>query len=205
MAWKLRDNQIFLLRPDLENIAESELSDGYAEISNNDSLLGEWVSLLDKVFPETGYTIDRVRHLLESDDWNINRVKLVAGNCEIVALSMAWHEAELWLHSGFVYWVAVLPEHQSQGLGTFVLNKVLKQIKSEGFDNAVTYTEESRLPAVRMYLKNGFVPLITGTVLDEWERWQRVADALDNQGFMSLVRDDYSQIAGNKIGNSSII
>ena len=34
------------------------------------------------------------------------------------------------------------------------LKSYIKQIKSEGFGNAVIYTEEDRLPALKMYLKN---------------------------------------------------
>lgn len=205
MPWKLWDRQIFLLRPDLKNIPELRLPEGYMELPNSDLLLNEWVSLLDTVFPAGGYTLDRVRPLVESGIWNVNRVKLVVKENEIVALSMAWREPALWPFSGFVYWVAALPEHRSLRLGTFALNRVLQHFANEGLRDAVTYTEEFRLPAIRMYLSSGFVPLITGTARDERKRWQRVSDALGKPGLMRTIREDYARIAGDKLKNSDIV
>ncbi len=197
MPWKLWDKQIFLLRPDLKNVPELKLPEGYVELPNCDLLLSKWVSFLDTVFPTGGYKLDRVRPLMESAMWNVDRVKLVAREEQIVALSMAWHEPALWPFSGFVYWVAVLPEHRSLGLGTFVLNRVLQHFANEGLRDAVTYTEESRLPAIRMYLSSGFAPLITGTAQDERERWQRVSNALGEPELMRTIREDYTRIASD--------
>lgn len=205
MPWRLWDRQIFLLRPDLKNIPRFRLPEGYMELPNSDLLLNEWVSLLHTVFPAGGYTLDRVRPLVESGMWDVGRVKLVAREEQIVALSMAWHEPALWPSSGFVYWVAVLPEHRNLGLGTFVLNRVLQHFASEGLRDAVTYTEEFRLPAIRMYLSSGFVPLITDTARDERKRWQRVSDALGKPGLIRTIREDYARIAGDKLKNSDII
>ena len=204
MPWKLWDRQIFVLRPDLRNIPEPELPEGYIEVPNSDSLLNEWVSLLNTVFPDDGYTVARIHHLLESNIWDVDRVKLVAAQEQIVALSMAWHEPELWPHSGFVYWVAVLPGHRDRGLGNFVLTRVLQHFDRDGFRDAVTYTEEFRLPAIRMYLNSGFVPLITGTAQNERQRWQRSFESLGRPELISVIREDYDRIAGNKLKNSRI-
>ena len=129
---------------------------------------------------EGGYTIDKVRPQVESGRWNVDRVKLVAREKQLVALSMAWHEPSLWPHSGFVVWVAVLPEHRNRRLGTFVLTRALQHFAGESLRDAVTITEEFRLPAIKMYLNSGFVPLITGTVRDEHKRWQRASTHLVN-------------------------
>jgi mycothiol synthase len=142
---------------------------------------------------------------VESSMWDVGRVKLVAREEQIVALSMAWHEPALWPFSGFVYWVAVLPEHRNRGLGTFALNRVLQHFANEGLRDAVTYTEEFRLPAIKMYLNSGFVPLITGTAQDERGRWQRAFDALGEPELMRTIREDYARIAGDKLKNSDIV
>jgi len=205
MPWKLYDKQIFLLRPSLKNIPELKLPEGYVEVPNSDSLLSEWVSLLDTIFPAGGYTIDRVRPQVESSKWNVDRVKLVAREKQLVALSLAWHEPALWPHSGFVFWVAVLPEHQNRGLGTFVLTRALQHFAGECLRDAVVTTEEFRLPAIKMYLKIGFVPLITGTARNERKRWQRAFDALGEPELMSKMREDYARIAGDKLENSAIL
>ena len=202
MPWKLQDQQIFVHRPTLTDIPELELPAGYIEQPNSDALLNSWVGLLNAVFG--GYTIDQVRPQLDSPLWNPDRVKLVSKDDKLVALSMAWHEPELWPQSGFVFWVAVSEPHHGRGLGSFVLSRALQHMAQDGLSDAVTYTKESMLPAVKMYLKCGFRPLVTGTAPDERARWERTFQRLGKPELMSTVRDDYVLIARDKIRNSEI-
>ncbi len=70
--------------------------------------------------------------------------------------------------------------------------------------DAVVYTEERRLPAVKMYLNAGFIPLITGTASDEKERWKRTFNMLGRSELMSTIRNDYDQITRIKLKNNVI-
>lgn len=202
MPWKLQDQQIFLYRPTLANIPRFELPAGYIEQPNSDALLDSWVGLLNDVFG--GYTIDQVRPQIDSPRWNPEQVKLVAKGNKLVALSMAWFEPELWPQSGFVFWVAVAKPHQGRGLGPFVLARALQYMAHNGLSDAVTYTKESMLPAVKMYLMCGFQPLLTGTTPDERTRWERTFQRLGKPEMMNTVRNDYALIAKDKIRNSEI-
>jgi hypothetical protein len=73
-----------------------------------------------------------------------------------------------------------------------------------GRSDAVTYTQETMLPAVQMYLKCGFRPLLTGTVPDERARWERTFHRLGRPELMSAARDDYDLVAKDKRNNSAI-
>ena len=141
MPWKLQDQQIFVYRPTLTDIPALELPAGYIEQPNSDALLESWVGLLNAVFG--GYTIDQVRPQIESPRWDPGRVKLVAKDDKLVALSMAWHEPELWPQSGFVFWVAVSEPHHGRGLGSFVLTRALKHMARSGLSDAGVYNGKS--------------------------------------------------------------
>ena len=202
MPWKLQDQQIFLHRPTLADIPDLTVPVGYVEQPNSDALLESWIGLLNSIFG--GYSIEAVRPQLDSARWSVDRVKLVAEGDELVALSMAWREPALWPQSGFVFWVAVAKPHRGLGLGSFLLSRALQHMAREGLRDAVTYTQESRSPAVQMYLKLGFQPLLTGTVPDERSRWERTFDHLGKPELINTVRDDYNQIAKDKLTNSRI-
>jgi len=203
MPWKLDEQQIFLHRPHLDGLPDVPLPHGYRQLANSDALLPKWVGLLDTVFG--GYSIDRVRPNIESDLWDPDRVKLVAKADQIVALCMAWHEPRLWPRSGFVFWVAVVEGHRRRGPGSFVLGQALEHIARDGLRDAVVYTDETRLPAMQMYLKFGFQPLITGTAADERDRWRRTFDQLGRRDLLTTIRDDYARVADDKLSASDIL
>jgi mycothiol synthase len=202
--WKLQDKHVFMQRPHLREVPQPLLPPGYAEVEHTEDLLPQWVSLLDTVFG--GYTIDKVRaENLQAAQWDVRRVKLVAHEGSLVALSMAWHEPALWPHSGFVFWLAVRPEHRRRGLGTFALCRALQHMADEpALRDAVLYTEEYRAPAISLYLKLGFLPLVTHTAPDEPERWQRALTALGRPELTAMIRDTYAHVADERIGNSRL-
>ena len=173
MPWRLKENQILMYRPHLQNIPVPRLPPGYQELENNEELLSQWADLLNEVFE--GYSVERLRgQVLDEPQWRPDRVILAGkGGCP-VAISMAWEEPRLWPHSGQVFWVAVLETHRRRGLGRFVLIRALQYLGMHSHRDAVVYTEDFRGPAVRLYLELGFEPMITNTAPNERKRWQRI-------------------------------
>lgn len=96
----------------------------------------------------------------------------------IVASSMAIHS-----HTpdhpfgGEVGWVASDAAHRSQGLGRAVVAAVVARFLQIGYRNIHLYTEDFRLPAIKIYLKLGFVPYLYTEAMPV--RWQSVCAALD--------------------------
>jgi ribosomal protein S18 acetylase RimI-like enzyme len=201
MPWRLGQNQVFMYRPDLRNIPEAHLPPGYQELESDEETLPQWVDVLDQVFG--GYSVAELSEgILSEPQWSPERVMLAAKDGRPVAISLAWEERQLWPHSGHVYWVAVLEDHRRRGLGRFVLTRALQYFTAHGYQDAVVYTEHFRGLAINLYLELGFVPLITGTVSDERERWQRALSEIGRPELMAAIRDDYESVAGRAIAKS---
>ena len=201
MPWKLKERQILMWRPHLQDIdVVPRLPGGYQELTNTEERLPEWVDLLNAVFG--GYTVEGIRRgpgsILDAPHWDVGRVRLVGKEGRPVAISVAWEERSLWPRSGHVFWVAVLQGHRGRGLGRYVLTRALQHFAEHDYDDAVLYTEEFRIPAIKLYLGLGFEPLITRTVPDERDRWRRAFDAMNRPDLMSTIREDYDRITRRK-------
>jgi len=61
---------------------------------------------------------------------------------------------------GRIHWVAIVPEHQGKGLAEPLLAAVCNKLKSLGHNKAYLTTQTCRLPAISLYAKFGFVPVI---------------------------------------------
>ena len=96
---------------------------------------------------------------------------------EIVAAAMAIHNAsDLHPFSGELGWVAGSPEHRGRGLGLAVCAPVVRRLIDAGFEHIFLNTDDWRLPAIKVYLKLGFVPFLCAS--DSDERWRTVCESL---------------------------
>lgn len=94
--------------------------------------------------------------LLDAED--VKRTYIVMFQNKPIATASARIAPGLYSGSGYVHWVAVHPKHQGKGLGYIVSLAVLQHLKDIGCKDAVLQTDPSRLPAVKLYLKLGFLP-----------------------------------------------
>ena len=117
-----------------------------------------------------------------------------------MAACIGWDEPSLWPRTGQVFFTAVQEEHRRLGLGTFVVSRLLEQFAREGLSDAILSTEVYRLPAIEMYSKVGFRPLITGKAPDERQRWERISSDLNKPELLRRIWDDYSHITVNYPG-----
>ncbi len=95
---------------------------------------------------------------------------------EIVVSAMALRSAT-YAQAGEVGWVAGDPAHAGQGLGTVVVAAVVASFIEEGYQKIHLYTEHWRLPALKIYLKLGFVPYLDLPQMATL--WQEVCVQLD--------------------------
>jgi uncharacterized protein len=73
-------------------------------------------------------------------------------------------------------WVAAAPGHQGHGLGCTVCAAVVGRLLKAGYTDIHLKTDDFRLPALRTYLKMGWVPWLFAP--DMAARWAKVAEAL---------------------------
>ncbi len=96
---------------------------------------------------------------------------------QIVATAMATHD-HTWLlpFSGEVGWVAGDPAHKGRGLGTAVVAAVTARFIEVGYSSIHLFTEHYRLPALTIYLRLGYLPLLYRPEM--WDLWRDVCTEL---------------------------
>ena len=90
---------------------------------------------------------------------------------QIVCTAMALHNYRgtypFW---GELGWLAGDPNHGGRGLGLVVSAAVTSRLMYAGYRNIQLFTEDERLPAIKTYLKLGFVPsLYLYGMTDRWK------------------------------------
>ncbi|MCZ6678516.1 MAG: GNAT family N-acetyltransferase [Candidatus Poribacteria bacterium] len=95
---------------------------------------------------------------------------------EPIGSASAWPESPDAPETGRVHMVGVRSEHRGQGLGYLLTLRVLHRMHQCGFRDAVLNTHDSRLPAIRIYLKLDFVPVYV--VPEHKNRWEKVLAAI---------------------------
>ena len=72
--------------------------------------------------------------------------------------------------TGEVGWVACHPEHRGWGLGLSLCARVTRRFLEAGYTAIQLHTEYHRLPAIKTYLRLGFVPSISSSEIGVlWE------------------------------------
>jgi len=79
---------------------------------------------------------------------------------------------------GRLHWVAMAPEYQSRGLGKPLLTAVCHRLRELRHERVYLSTSSARLPAINLYLRFGFVPLIRSE--HESFLWQRILDQTES-------------------------
>ena len=80
---------------------------------------------------------------------------------EAIGTGTAWFndnfEGARW---GRVHWLAIVPEFQGQGLGKAFLSVICRRLHELRHEQAYLSTSTARIPAIQLYWKFGFEPLI---------------------------------------------
>ena len=129
----------------------------------------------------------RLMRLAGFSDWNAGNLKSVLNMClpegiffvvhestgTLAATSVATHNPiALHPYGGELGWLAGDPDHRGRGLGMIVCAAVTKRFLDAGYTDIYLRTDDFRLPAIRTYLKLGWVPLLYAS--DMGKRWQAV-------------------------------
>lgn len=98
-------------------------------------------------------------------------------SAEIVATAMCLHNyKETNPFQGELGWLAGDPAHAGKGLGMVVSAAVTARFIDAGYRNIHLYTEDYRLPALKTYLKLGYIPFLSTPEMPE--RWQAICAQL---------------------------
>ncbi|MGN6485901.1 MAG: GNAT family N-acetyltransferase [Thermomicrobiales bacterium] len=163
--------QLLMQRPDLDGDPLATLPAGYelrlATPDDEEAL----AVLLSAAFAELGeWTAATVRERL-TQAADVDAVYVIAFAGTPVATASSRHDHERFPGTGYVHWVGVSPEHRGQNLGSALMDQMLVDFRARGYRDAVLETDDFRLPAIRTYLKHGYVP-VPENVKGEDHRWR---------------------------------
>src|ERR1041385_1568619 len=166
---------IRMIRQNLDQIPEFELPGGYSLRWYQPGDEENWLQIhlaADRLQP-----ISRELYVREfgSDAALLAQRQsyLVAPDGRAIGTATAWFKDNFEGRTfGRVHWVAIVPEFQGRGLAKPLMSKICRRLRELGHDCAYLTTSTARLPAIKLYLGFGFVPLIRTP--EDAEVWKRL-------------------------------
>lgn len=168
--------QLKMIRPHLEGLPELEIPELCVLRAYQPGDDEHWVRIMNDSIG-SGWTAEKFRAEM------ISRPEFRAGAIFIAVLrgvpqgtAAAWptlrppDESEG--AEGYVHMVGVSPEARGHGLGWLVTLATLRWFQERGFARVFLTTDDWRLPAISIYLKLGFQPVIPNE--EHAERWAAV-------------------------------
>ncbi len=166
--------QLVMRRPHLDDLPEvAPLPDGY-ELRPYDAERDQpsLIATLADSFHEYWDDARVARELTASPD--IHTVYVVSYNGQVVGTASSRFVPARFPDAGYVHWVGVASAHLRRGLAAALLARVLGEFRERGYPAVVLETDDFRIPAIRAYLKFGFVPEYDVRGEDHRPRWSRV-------------------------------
>ncbi len=157
LQWNLPEG--YLLRnfqsEDKESYINLMKSAGFNEWNNNN-----FNSVIEKVIPNGLFFIEHIE------------------SSEIVGTTVGSNNPTKYFpNGGELGWVAVNPSHYGKGLGRIVCAAVTKRFLELGYREIYLLTDDFRLPAIKIYLKLGYIPLYH--LPDMKQRWKNIFKKLN--------------------------
>lgn len=109
---------------------------------------------------------------------DVQAVYVVARGDAVVGTASCRYIPARFPDAGYVHWVGVAPEHLRLGIASALLARVLRDFRERGYAAAALETDDFRIPAIRSYLKFGFLPTYDVQGEDHRARWARLLPAV---------------------------
>jgi GNAT superfamily N-acetyltransferase len=157
--------KVRMIREDLEGLPRHELPGPYRIRRYQPGDEESWLAIHLRADQRLVYTPETFPREFGTDLEAIRRRQfyLCDGDGTPIGTASAWYNKRWRGRSwGVVHWIAIVPEGQGKGLGKALLSAVCRRMRELRHVRAYLITDTSRLPAICMYLKFGFVPEIEG-------------------------------------------
>lgn len=131
-------------------------------------------------------TVEAVRREFIGDPaFRAERVFLLEYEGQAVGTAAMWTSAGDPKHA-YLHMVAVLSAHRSKHLGWALTAASARQAYREGFDIQRLFTDDWRLPAIRLYLDMGYYPLYVDDT--HCRRWSELAVRLQRPEILRVAK-----------------
>jgi len=159
---------IHMTRPNLDNVADVVLPEGYTIRTYKDGEEDKWISVINMTFTD-GWNRDQFRReMLNPVEYKGDNIFFAEFNGEVIGTICAWVLIDNEL--GWQHMMGVMCGHNGKGIGYALGLTALHYFKDHGFKrvNAVTYPD--RLSAIKVYLSIGFVPMYQESDQAVWSK-----------------------------------
>jgi len=110
---------------------------------------------------------------------------------EAIGTATAWFDTYRGQLYGLVHWVAIVPQQQGRGLAKPLLTAVCNRLRDLQHERAFLITGTARIPAIKLYLKFGFVPDIKSE--QDAEAWRTIKQSLETYKTKAWVCSDLGE------------
>ncbi|MBB6670715.1 GNAT family N-acetyltransferase [Cohnella nanjingensis] len=151
-------SKLWMRRDDLEGLAEPVCPEGWFIRTYEAGDAPAWERIIAASF---GEPISFAGKVAERPSYRPDRVFFVCRGSEPVATASALEPDEPETgetDAGYLHMVGALPACAGLGIGYAVTLAALRKMKEDGKRRALLKTDDDRLPAIRTYLKLGFMP-----------------------------------------------
>jgi mycothiol synthase len=135
-----------------------------------------WEQVMDQSFGDYGPgTFQEI--MVENYDYDPERVRIMFDeNGRPCATGTSWRRHYRWgTGIGYVLFIGVVKSYQRRGLGYQIVLHVLHDFVKHGFECAIV-EPDNNIPALKTYLKLGFIPRIVHP--QQYEQWDSIFAAL---------------------------
>jgi O-antigen/teichoic acid export membrane protein/GNAT superfamily N-acetyltransferase len=94
----------------------------------------------------------------------------------VATAGLTWNAART---RGLITWVGVSKAHQGKGLAGPLIAACLGRARSAGLPTVFLVTDDHRLPAIKTYLRAGFIPCLSTWDWTHRPRWRAIQKVLD--------------------------
>lgn len=174
-------HSLWMLHPDLPAAPRVSMPPGYAmRFYRSGADVDAWVRIQIASDPFFTPTEDNFASSFPGDDaLRSQRIMFLVdlANGHDIGTIAAWNNAELTGSDiGQIHWVAIMPDYQGRGLAKPMLSAANDRLLALGYTQAWLETASARIPALNLYLWNGFMPFSRND--NERAVWQAVAPLL---------------------------
>ena len=167
---------IRMIRDNLDNIPDYCLPSGYSIRWYRPGHEKHWQAVQLLADEYTRVTPDLFEKEFGTDTQLLSKRQcfLCDSKGNIIGTASAWLDDQGEKSPGRIHWVAIIPQEQGRGLAKPLLTIICKRLKELGHSRTHLTTQSVRIPAINLYAKFGFAPVIDSDRDREiWEKLQK--------------------------------
>jgi len=170
-------SQLVMVRPNLDDLPEEvKLPPGYAIRTYRPGDEAAWAYIVSRTIGGSDDPDRCRRELIDKPIFSPDRLFFATYRGMPVGTICAWQRPSDPEGVGYVHMLGVLEEHRGKRLGYMLLLKALQWFKEHGFKSALLHTDDFRSPAIKLYLKFGFIPVFADETHPQ--RWRIISEKL---------------------------